>query len=209
MSRKKTRPGNQTKKKRIRRKVIAIAAVVIIIAVLLFAFREREIINKIEEQSYPLEYQEYVMEAAEKYDLDPALIFAIIHTESRFDPEAVSPANAMGLMQITRDTFFFVNEKDSRGDLAVELLFEPEVNIDTGSYFIRWLIDDMGDRDTAIAAYNAGRGNVKKWLGDSRYSADGVTLYDIPYKETKNYVQKVNSAYEFYKQHYFSDDNQK
>ncbi|MBQ3379167.1 MAG: lytic transglycosylase domain-containing protein [Clostridia bacterium] len=193
------------KKKQAQRKFIAIVAVVIIIAVLIFAFREQNIIEKIEEQSYPLEYQEYVMAAAEKYDLDPALIFAIIHTESRFDPEAVSPANAMGLMQITKDTYFFVNEKDGRGDLAVELLFDPEVNIDTGSYFIKWLIDDFGDVDTAIAAYNAGRGNVKKWLGDSRYSENGATLSDIPFTETKNYVKKVNSAYEFYKKHYFSD----
>ncbi|MBR2743423.1 MAG: lytic transglycosylase domain-containing protein [Clostridia bacterium] len=206
MSKGKSRKKRRKHSGQNRAKIAAILTVVIVIGVLLFAFREQNIITKIEEQSYPLDYQEYVMKAAEKYSLDPALIFAIIHTESKFDPNAVSSANAMGLMQITKDTYFFVNEKDGRGDLAVERLFDPEVNIDTGSYFIKWLIDDFGDVDTAIAAYNAGRGSVKKWLGDSRYSADGKTLYEIPYEETKNYVKKVRSAYDFYKEHYFSEE---
>jgi len=182
--------------KRIR--AVTVLALIIITIVVLVNQRDA-----IEHAAYPQEYQEYVSDAAEKYDLEEALIFAVIHTESHFDPDAKSGANAMGLMQITKDTFFFVNSKDSRGDLPLDLLYDPEVNIDTGSYFLRWLIDDFGNTDTAIAAYNAGRTTVRKWLADDRYSKDGVTLYDIPYKETKDYVKKVNSAYLVYKDLYY------
>lgn len=189
------------KSRRMRKEVRAIIIVVIIIAALLILFQERE---TIEHAAYPQTYKDIVSDAAKKYDLDEALIFAVIRTESSFNPDAVSSANAMGLMQITRDTYFFVNEKDSRGDLSVELLYDPAVNIDTGSYFLRWLIDDFGNLDTAIAAYNAGRGNVKKWLSDERYSKDGESLSDIPFKETKNYVRKVKSAYETYQKLYYS-----
>ena len=189
------------KKKRMRKEVRAIIIVIIVIAALLILFQERE---AIEHAAYPQEYKDIVSQASEKYNLDEALIFAVIRTESSFNPDAVSSANAMGLMQITKDTFFFVNDKDARGDLSVELLFEPEVNIDTGAYFLSWLINDFGNLDTAIAAYNAGRGNVKKWLSDEQYSNDGITLHDIPFKETKNYVRKVKSAYEIYKTLYYS-----
>ncbi len=188
--------------KRRRRRFTAIVIPLVIAAMLVvLLFMERE---TIEQTAFPLEYKDYVEAAAQKYDIDEALIFAVIRTESNFDPNAVSNAGAMGLMQITRDTYFFVNEKDSRGDLPLELLYDPEVNIDTGAYFLSWLSNDFGNTETAIAAYNAGRSNVNKWLRDPRYSDDGVTLKEIPFGETKNYVKKVMGTYETYIKFYYS-----
>jgi len=194
--------AKKRRRRRNRRAGKVFVAIVLIIIAAAVLFYERE---ALEHAAYPREYEEYVAAASVRYGLPEALIYAVIRTESSFEAEAVSSADAMGLMQITRDTFFFVNSKDKRGDLSLDLLFDPAVNIDTGAYFLSWLIRDFGNTDTAIAAYNAGRGNVRKWLSDDRYSRDGRTLYEIPFSETKNYVRKVNSAYDTYTELYYSE----
>lgn len=79
---------------------------------------------------------------------------------------------------------------------------DPETNIRFGCHYLRHLIDVYGNIDTALAAYNGGMGNVYSWLNDSRYSDDGVTLKYIPFSETRNYVVKVNSSWEHYKEMY-------
>jgi soluble lytic murein transglycosylase len=111
----------------------------------------------------------------------------------------------MGLMQLTNETLDFVISKSPLEQLSSKDLFDPKFNIECGCFFINFLINDLQNRNTAIAAYNAGRGNVKKWLSDSEYSKDGKTLYKIPYDETSNLVKKVNTAYTIYKNLYFKN----
>ena len=83
-----------------------------------------------------------------------------------------------------------------------ERLYEPEFNIKLGSYYLSYLIKYFGDRKLAICAYNAGQGNVSNWLEDKRYSTDGKTLDNIPFEETKNYLNKVYKNYRYYKNKY-------
>ena len=152
---------------------------------------------------YPLEYEELIVKYAEEKDLEPELVCAIIATESRFNPEAKSSKGAIGLMQLMPDTGEWISGKLKLGDFAEDDLKDPEISIRMGTWYVGFLEERFdGERDTVIAAYNAGHGKVDKWLGEAQYSADGRTLDVIPYKETKNYVKKVNLAYEIYKTFY-------
>lgn len=160
--------------------------------------------NKLQKLNYPQEYSEYVDRASEEYDLDPALIYAIIRTESGFDATAQSGAGACGIMQMMPSSFEWLQEKRGvSGQFETEDLFNPEICIDYGCYLLRYFLDFYGDERCAVAAYNAGF-VVSDWLEDEQYSADGVTLTDIPYPETSNYVEKVESAKDMYIELYYS-----
>lgn len=152
------------------------------------------------QEFYPLSYYETVMEQSEKNDLDPALVYGIIRAESGFDPNAVSRADARGLMQMTPDTFAWVQTMipDSES-LTAEDLFNPEVNIQFGCELLSLLISHYGNESTAICAYNAGMGNVTSWLEDSEYSSDGITLKEIPFGETREYLKRVTDNRETYR----------
>ena len=105
-------------------------------------------------------------------------------------------------MQIMPDTGKWIAEKLEVEGFSEEKLFEPETNIRFGCWYLKYLLDTFsGDRRTAAAAYNAGPGNVKKWLADERYSSGGE-LVKIPFKETERYVEKVQRAYEKYTEIY-------
>ena len=105
----------------------------------------------------------------------------------------------MGLMQIMPETGEWIAGKIGIEDFNAEMLEDPEVNIEMGVWYLDYLAERFdGETDTVIAAYNAGHGNVEKWLNDGQYSADGRTLAEIPFEETRNYVKKVNRAYEIY-----------
>ena len=160
--------------------------------------------TKLEYASYPRDYSKYVEKAAEDYDLDEELIYAVIRTESSFNPDAQSGAGACGIMQIMPSSFEWLQQKrDTVGEYTTEDLFDPEICIDYGSYLLKYFYDLYGDEKCAVAAYNAGF-VVGDWLQDSNYSTDGVTLSDIPYPETKHYVEKVESAKGMYIKLYYS-----
>lgn len=149
--------------------------------------------------AYPLTYGELVHTYAEEYALPPSLIFAVIRTESSFHPDAVSTANAMGLMQLTAGTFEWAQSRSPEDEkLPAGELFDPETNIRYGALVLSLLGEMFEDGDARLAAYNAGMGNVRRWLADSQYSDDGVTLARIPYEETREYIERVRSAQEMY-----------
>lgn len=154
---------------------------------------------------YPLPYYETIMEQSEKNDLDPALVYGVIRAESGFDPNAVSRADARGLMQMTPQTFEWMQTMipDSEA-LTAEDLFDPEVNIQFGCELLSLLISHYENESTAICAYNAGMGNVTSWLEDPAYSADGVTLEEIPFGETRAYLKRVTENREIYRELYDS-----
>jgi len=151
------------------------------------------------ELAYPLLYEEYVMETAEKYGVEPELIWAVIREESHFRHDAVSKAGAIGLMQIMPAT-----GRDIASRMGIKItdddLINPEINIKLGSYYINSMLDMFGrDIDKALAAYNGGPGNVTKWLKSSFVKSDEDFPTAIAFTETQEYITKVRNAYYIYK----------
>lgn len=146
---------------------------------------------------YPLKYSELVEKYSAEYNLDEAFVYAVIETESGFNKDAVSEVGARGLMQIMPDTFKWLKSKTGE-KLPDDALFEPEVSIRYGCFLLRYLLDEFENEKTALAAYHAGVGRVKKWLKDPEYSDDGKTVARIPYETTKNYTEKVMKTYHRY-----------
>ena len=147
---------------------------------------------------FPKKYEAYVTQYAAEYQLDPHLVYAVIFAESRSDEHAVSHKNAMGLMQITDGTGAWGAQMLEMEGYQTEDLFEPETNIRIGCWYLRELINQFGLEETALAAYNAGSGNVSEWLQNPAYSSDGVTLTEIPFGQTKRYVKKVMMVQKIY-----------
>lgn len=185
----------------------AVVALILVLCVAVFIYSDMfsKIRLGIEHSLYPLKYEQEIINAGEKYNLEPELISAVIYAESRFDEEATSSVGARGLMQIMPETFVWLCEK--RGDdYTADDLYDPYVNIDYGAYYLSWLYGHFGDVYTACAAYNAGIGAVEEWLESDMYTEDGVTLSYIPYGETSTYVAKIESAVVKYNELYFTDN---
>ncbi len=152
---------------------------------------------------YPVAYSDSVLAAAQEYRVEPSLIYAVIHTESHFQADARSSADAKGLMQLTDSTFLWALDRAGQsGQHTTEDLFDPTVNIRYGVYVLSLFREQFEETVTALAAYNAGQGRVTKWLKDPAYSADGQRLNTIPYKETRDYVQRVLLAQTRYQRLY-------
>ena len=162
---------------------------------------------------YPLNYRFEIMRAGEEFGVDAALIASVINTESGFNERAVSNRGAVGLMQLLPSTAEWVINKmikqnvNISGYSAEELfntevrdgvLFNPYLNIRIGTFYLFYLLNKFESVDTALAAYNAGEGNVSNWLKTDEYSDDQKTLKKIPFKETENYVKKVNLNLKIY-----------
>lgn len=159
--------------------------------------------NLILEKTHPLPYYEIVSKYSAEYAVPEEVIYAVMNTESSFKSDAVSAKGAIGLMQITPDTFEWLCSKNSDPDTSSERLYNPEVNICYGTYFLSLLYTEFSVWDTVFAAYNAGRGKVNEWLADDQYNKNGK-IVNIPYPETAAYVEKVNKAMLVYKKLYFS-----
>lgn len=176
---------------------IVIACIFLIIAAVC-AWRLNDYVSR---KRYKLTYQTLIANNAEEYDLNPYLVAAVIHVESANNSEAVSPRGAVGLMQIMPDTGAWIAEKLNE-PFSEAMLRDPATNIRYGCWYLRFLFDRFDVTNTAIAAYNAGHNKVAGWLDDTQYSGDGDALDEIPYEETKNYVDKVQRAYDAYRKYY-------
>jgi len=155
--------------------------------------------------SYPLGYWQAIKAASTRYDLDPYLIAALIREESRFDPEAISWAGAIGLMQLMPQTAERISRELDEldlGDVDREALMDVKRNILIGSRYLSRLIKEFSTLPCAIAAYNAGENAVRRWLDKNRGVEIDEFIEDIPYKETKRYVKKVLKSYWQYRRLY-------
>lgn len=150
---------------------------------------------------YPRRYAELVEENAAEYGLDESLLYALIETESGFDKDAVSSVGAMGLTQITPETFEWLQTKTGES-YSSDALFVPAVAIKYGAFFLAYLFDEFEDTGTVLAAYHAGRGRVNQWLDDPQYSPDGRRLSSIPFDDTATYVEKVLKVKNLYRRLY-------
>lgn len=151
---------------------------------------------------YPVKYRNTVQLYSQEYKLDPLLVFAIMKVESNFKPGAVSPKNARGLMQITDKTGKWGAQQLDIANFDSGMLYNPEINIRIGCWYLSTLYGEFGETNLVLAAYNGGSGNVRQWLDDNRYSASGKSLDLIPFKETELYLNKVNNSYKIYKKLY-------
>jgi soluble lytic murein transglycosylase len=155
---------------------------------------------------YPLRYNDQIERYAKQYDLDPYLVASVIKVESNFEKDAVSIKDARGLMQLTPSTSKWVAEKIDITNFDVNMLYTTDINIRMGCWYLNDLRKEFGtNMKVVLAAYNGGRGNVKKWLKNKENSKDGVNLHYIPFKETDQYVKRVEVYYNLYKLLYTND----
>lgn len=162
----------------------------------------------VKEKFFPYKYQEYVDVYSKEYDLDPLFVLSVMKTESKFDDNAHSHKNAVGLMQITVETGEWAAKEMGYTTFSKDDLYNEQYNIRMGCWYLRWLGDMFNnDINLMIAAYNAGPTNVQNWLKDKDYSSNGKNLEYIPFGETKKYVDKVNTYYSVYEYLYGEEES--
>jgi len=155
-------------------------------------------------QLYPIKYNEVIAENSVKYSVDPHLIAAVIRVESNFQTGRESPKGAVGLMQLMPTTSDWIIERAKLESISSEkLLHDPTMNIELGAWYLNHLLSLFDqEKVIAIAAYNAGPGNVSKWIEQGTWSGEFETSDSIPFGETRSYVQKVFYYYNKYKELY-------
>ena len=162
-----------------------VAAVAGVVAWLVFATP-----NTVERIRYPLRYSAIVRGHAHHYDLDPRLLAAVIEAESKFNADARSSSGAIGLMQLMPATAHGIAVHTGGTNFHTEDLYNPEINVRYGAWYLRHLLDKYGDDErTALAAYNAGQENVDHWIADGS---------GIRFAETRAYVDQVEKLKRIY-----------
>ena len=189
-----------------RRAAIIVAVVVVAAAVLFVPLMHMEEARTLAERArlmsvlpswyvrliYPLRYSSEIGAAARRNGLNPALVAAVINQESGFDAATSSPQGAVGLMQVLPSTAEEIARKSGGKEFVLRDLQRPGVNVLYGSYYLRRLLDRYGGSELeAIAAYNAGQGNVDGWAEAARQAGRPFDVRAIPYGETRDYVAEV------------------
>ncbi len=148
---------------------------------------------------YPIKYEEEITKYTQQFDTDPFLVLAIIQVETRFKEDIISKKGAIGPMQIMPDTAIWIIEQGDFSPYSMEYLSKPEVNIALGSWYLSTMYKQYNQNILAtIAAYNAGPGNVNKWLVEGVWDGTSDNIYQIPYGETRHYIQRVLFFYDRY-----------
>jgi soluble lytic murein transglycosylase len=152
----------------------------------------------------PLTHTSLIREQAAAKHLDPALIAAVIYTESRFEPRP-SAAGAQGLMQILPATAYYLAHLSGGARFTASDLATPQINVAYGSYYLRYLLDHYkGNEMLALAAYNGGIANVDSWVAHANAEGRSLDVEDIPFPETREYVRQVMVAQQAYRAAYSS-----
>ncbi len=180
------------------------ALVIVCIAVIAvgMGFLGDFLITLVEKQIYPKDYAAYVEASAEQFSIPEEALYALIKCESGFDSSAVSSAGAVGLCQITPIAFEEVSEYVLYDHFEFGMMYDPETNIRYGACYLARQYDRFGDWKLALAAYNAGPTVVSDWLKNPDYADGEGGLKTIPYKETREYVKRVEKAWKTYEKLY-------
>lgn len=141
---------------------------------------------------YPLDYRHEILSYSAVHDLDPALVAAVIRNESRFQPETVSSAGAVGLMQIMPDTAGWVATQQGLQTPSHLRLDDPETNIGLGTWYLRYVLDRFDDLDVALIAYNAGPTHAEQCNGQ----------LDLAFPETQAYVHRIHASLPVYRAYF-------
>jgi len=198
------RPAGRARREAVRRRRVALgAAVVALLAGVILALTWPGVHHAVREIALPLRHEDIIRQQAAAKDLDPALIAAVIYAESRFRDGQRSAAGAEGLMQITPATAHEIARKSGGTEFVTGDLATPQVNISYGAWYLRYLMGRYaGNRTFALAAYNAGEGNVDRWIDRAEQRNEALTIAAIPFAETRGYVQTVLDARAQYRRSY-------
>ena len=185
---KKERSYGRSRARRRRGLIVALILAAVLVALLPFVLAAPDAVRQ---AIYPLRYEQTIREASRENGLDPAFVAGVIYTESRFRPDAQSYQGAYGLMQIIPDTAAFAQQRSGiRGDYR-----DPETNIRLGTWYLGYLAERYrGNERLMLAAYNSGEGTVDGWISDEGFDI----AEDIPFKETRNYVDDALQAQQSY-----------
>lgn len=160
-----------------------------------FKVARKGVDKAVTEVLFPLKHEDIIRQQAKDKNLPADLIAAVIYAESRFRSGLTSSAGAIGLMQLTPDTAADVARQSGGNQFVLEDLDTPQVNIAYGSWRLRHMLQRFeGNVMVAVAAYNAGPENAQKWLNQATAAQHSFRVSDIPFSETKAYVQKVLEA---------------
>lgn len=175
-----------------KRKIFNTSSVLIILVIsILLGFFFSLITSTIEKGTYPKKYSDFVSKYAREYSVPEEIVYATIKIESNFDPDVVSHAGAIGLMQMIPSTCEWLSGK--LGDeFDPNMLYDPETNIKYGTYYLQYLYSRFGSWEKASIAYNWGEGNFSKFLEEHGYRHGDYS--SIPVKETRSYIEKVTKA---------------
>ena len=174
-----------------------------IILLMLTLYKALNVEERILKHLYPIKFEEYVYKYSKELDIDPMLTFAIIKTESNFREDVVSSSGAIGIMQLMENTAKEQARK-LKLEYSKEILYDAEINLKIGLNYFNTLLDYYNQNYIlAFAAYNAGIGNVQKWINEGTIKPDGSDAENIPFKETNMYVRKIIKNYEIYKTLYY------
>ena len=180
-------------------KIVYVVTMVICILVILGYALQSPILQWI----YPQKYKAYVEMYATEYGVEEELVYAIMKAESNFDSHAKSHSEAYGLMQLLESTAIEMANELGEQDLCKEALYDPKTNVQIGTAYIAKLLDRYeGNTILALAAYNAGIGNVADWIEEGILKEDGSNPENIPFKETNMYVRKIMRDYQIYQDIY-------
>jgi soluble lytic murein transglycosylase len=191
------------RRRRVRRAMLTVAGFVVAVVVVLVALPMFE--TAYQHLTLPLEHEDIIVQQAHEKGLDPALVAAVIYAETKFDPRT-SSAGAEGLMQILPATAEFLARRSGATTFTVADLSSAQVNITYGSYYLRYLLDSYGGNTMlALAAYNGGQTNVDNWIARARAQGHQLTVSEIPFPQTRAYVEKVLGAQRRYRRTYPSE----
>ncbi|MDD5731279.1 MAG: lytic transglycosylase domain-containing protein [Patescibacteria group bacterium] len=183
-------------------KKIFIVLALLILAILtvslyyfLFSSGIRHVYSSYMQFRFPLRYQEQIDKYSTEFGLEPALVSAVIYEESRFNPYSNSERGAIGLMQLLPETAEYISRKLKDKAFNPYKIADIDQNIRYGTYYLKYLDDKYGDLDRVLAAYNAGEGNVDRWITEGDYQ--------IKFEETRNFVDRVKKSRSIYEKLYF------
>ena len=199
------RVARRPSRAKVRRRRIGLLAAAVILGAVCAAVLSGLGEDAVREFTLPLRHDDIIRQQAAEKDLDPALIAAVIYEESRFRDQT-SHAGARGLMQITPETADAIAQHSGGTRFKHSDLASPQINISYGAYYLRLLLDHYGGNETlAIAAYNAGMGNVDRWVADAGGPDAFKSADRIPFPETRAYVENVMDSRKAYRDKYADD----
>ena len=189
-------------KESIKKPLIIIA---IIALSLLLALGLETVFSLADKGAHPINYSDSVEKYSKQYNIPEYIIYALINVESEFNPNLTEKSGASGLMQIMPETFRTLSSPDHLGEnLPLSMIYDPDVNIRYGTYYLSYLRRRFGNMDTALVAYHQGETTVSNWLKDARYSDGQGNLTYIPSEQTREHIEKLNKEINYYKNLYYS-----
>ena len=190
------------KNKKVRAKVLLRNTLFILVigSVLLWGIGQTSMYKKI---FYPYPHRTLIEKYATLFEVDPLLVISVMREESKFLPQSESHKGAKGLMQLMPNTAQEIAKILGDKEYNDQDLVIPEKNIQYGTWYLASLEKEFDNNPTLVlAAYNGGRGHVKEWIKNNQLNLNQLRYQDIPFEETRQYVERVLKSYQIYSKLY-------